>query len=110
MHAGFRDRARKVEEFLRAGESSFLLVTSPNPLTVEEAEYFFRKLVEYRMPFGGFIANRVHTDALEEDGATEQWLRMRDQPAEILRSLGVAAPLPLAQRSGRTLRSRSGVR
>jgi anion-transporting ArsA/GET3 family ATPase len=98
MHAGFRDRARNVEEFLRTGGSSFVLVTGPNPLTVDEAEFFFRKLAEYRMPFGGFIVNRVRSDALEENGAREQWLRLRDHPAEILEWLGVTGTLPLAER------------
>ncbi len=98
MHAGFRDRARKVEEFLRGDGSSFVLVTSPDPPTVEEAEFFFRKLTEHRMPFGGFIVNRVHADALAETGAREQWLSMRDHPAEILRTLGVTGTLALAER------------
>jgi anion-transporting ArsA/GET3 family ATPase len=98
MHAGFRDRAGKVEEFLRADGSSFVLVTSPAPATVEEAEFLFGKLAEYRMPFGGVIVNRVHADALEESGAAEQWQRMRDHPAGIFRSLGVAGTLPLAER------------
>ena len=98
MHAGFRARAGKVEEFLRAGGSSFVLVTSPAPSTVEEAEFLFGKLAEYRMPFGGVIVNRVHADALEETGASEQWLRMRHDPAEIFRSLGATGTLPLAER------------
>jgi anion-transporting ArsA/GET3 family ATPase len=98
MHAGFRDRAGKVQEFLRAGGSSFVLVTSPAPPTVEEAEFFFGKLAEYRMPFGGVIVNRVHADALDETGAGEQWQRMRSHPAEIFRSLGATGPLPLAER------------
>jgi anion-transporting ArsA/GET3 family ATPase len=98
MHAGFRDRAGKVQEFLRAGGSSFVLVTSPAPPTVEEAEFFFGKLAEYRMPVGGVIVNRVHADALDETGAGEQWQRMRSHPAEIFRSLGATGPLPLAER------------
>jgi anion-transporting ArsA/GET3 family ATPase len=98
MHAGFRDRAGKVEEFLRAGGSSFVLVTSPAPSTVKEAEFLFGKLAEYRMPFGGIIVNRVHADALEEPGAREQWQRMRHDPAEIFRSLGATGPLALAER------------
>lgn len=98
MHAGFRDRAGKVEEFLRAGGSSFVLVTSPSPPTVKEAEFFFWKLAEYRMPFGGFIVNRVHADALEDAGAKEEWQRMRDHPAEMLQSLGVTGTLSLAGR------------
>jgi anion-transporting ArsA/GET3 family ATPase len=98
MHAGFRDRAGKVEAFLRAGGSSFVLVTSPAPSTVEEAEFFFGKLAEYRMPFGGVVVNRVHADALEETGATEQWTRMRQDPADIFRALGAPGTLALAER------------
>lgn len=98
MHAGFRDRAGKVEEFLRAGGSSFVLVTSPASTTAAEAEFLFAKLAEYRMPFGGVIVNRVHADALAETGAGEQWRRMRDHPAEIFRSLGATGTLALAER------------
>lgn len=98
MHAGFTDRAKKVEEFLRIGGSSFLLVTSPNPLTVEEAIYFYRKLAEYRMPFGGFIVNRVHADALGETGAKDEWARMGQDPAQIFQALGVTGTAPLAAR------------
>jgi anion-transporting ArsA/GET3 family ATPase len=98
MHAGFRDRAGRVEAFLRAGGSSFVLVTGPAPSTVDEAEFFFRKLVEYRMPVGGIIVNRVHADALGEPGAREQWQRIRDDPAGIFRPLGATGTLPLAER------------
>lgn len=98
MHAGFSDRARKVEEFLRSAGSSFVLVTSPAPPTVEEAEFFFGKLAEYRMPFGGFIVNRVHTDGLEESGAREEWQRMRAHPAEVFQALGLTGTPSLAER------------
>jgi anion-transporting ArsA/GET3 family ATPase len=96
MHAGFRDRANKVEQFLRAGGSSFVLVTSPNPLTVEEARFFFWKLREYQMPFGGFIVNRVQHDALQEPGAREEWQRLAQNPEEIFQSLGLAGSRSLA--------------
>ena len=98
MHAGFRDRAKRVEEFLRAGGSTFLLVTSPNPLTVEEANDFYRKLGEYRMPFGGFIVNRVHAGALGDEVAKEEWQRMQKDPIEIFRALGVTGTASLAHR------------
>jgi len=97
MHAGFRDRAGTVQEFLRAGTSSFVLVASPSPLTVEDAEFFFRKLSDYQMPFGGFIVNRVHGDALQEEGAKTEWQRLRDHPGDILETLGVTGSLPLAE-------------
>jgi anion-transporting ArsA/GET3 family ATPase len=98
MHEGFRDRAGRVQEFLRAGGSSFVLVTSPHPLTVEEARFFFGKLGEYRMPFGGFVVNQVHADALVEEGAAEAWRRLRQDPAEILRTLSVDGSASLAER------------
>jgi anion-transporting ArsA/GET3 family ATPase len=97
MHAGFRDRAKKVETFLRAPGSTFVLVTSPNPLTVDEATYFYGKLTEKHMPFGGFIVNRVHADALQEPGAREVWQAMREAPARILRTLGAAPDASLAE-------------
>ena len=98
MHEGFRDRAAKVEQFLRTGGSSFVLVTSPNPLTVEEAQFFFWKLREYQMPFGGFIVNRIQPDALQELGAREEWQRLGQNPVEILQLLGVAGGASLAER------------
>lgn len=96
MHAGFRNRAAQVESLLRANRSAFLLVTSPQ--TVDEASYFHRKLVEYRMPFGGFIVNRVHRDALGEPGAKKAWEAMRQDPARMLRGLGLPDHADLAVR------------
>lgn len=105
MYAGFRDRARTVEEFLRAEGSSFLLVTSPNPLAVDEAIYFYRKLGEYKMPFGGFVVNRVQEDPLQEDGAKAEWRRMRQEPAQILQALGLNGDASLAGRMAENLES-----
>jgi anion-transporting ArsA/GET3 family ATPase len=98
MHAGFRDRAAKVEELLRANRSTFLLVTSPNPQTVEEARFFYRKLVEYRMPIGGFVVNRVHPEALGAPGAKDVWAAMRQDPGQLLRSLDLPAAPDLGVR------------
>jgi anion-transporting ArsA/GET3 family ATPase len=98
MHAGFRDRARKVDEFLHAGASSFVLVTSPNASGIEEAGYFFRKLAEYRLPFGGIIVNRVHVNELPDEAAKQEWERMRAEPPSILAAVDVEAPEALAVR------------
>jgi anion-transporting ArsA/GET3 family ATPase len=93
MYDGFRERATAVEALLRAGGSTCLLVTSPHPLTVDDAKFFHGKLLEYGMPFGGFVVNRVHADALNEDGATEAWERLAREPARILVQLSIdAAP------------------
>lgn len=96
MYEGFRDRAGRVETFLRTDTSSFVLVTSPDPPAIAEAQFFFARLGDYRMPFGGFIINRVHPDAFAEPGAREEWRRVREQPVRIFESLGVAGGDALA--------------
>ena len=93
MHAGFRDRASRVEVLLRSQVSTFVLVTSPDPATVAEATYFYGRLAEKRLPIGGIIVNRVHVDPLQEPGAKETWLGMLTEPGRILQAVG-AAPDP----------------
>lgn len=58
MYAGFKERATQVNELLRAEDSGFVLVAGPSALTLDEALYFHRRLVERDMPFVGFIVNR----------------------------------------------------
>ncbi|HVO29234.1 MAG TPA: ArsA family ATPase [bacterium] len=96
MYGGFHERAAKVEALLREDVTRFLLVTSPNALTVEEAIFFYKRLIEYKMPFGGFVVNRVHPDALEAYGAKAEWKRTRKDPEKLLENLGVksAGKLP----------------
>lgn len=103
MYDGFRDRAAAVEALLRAGGTTCLLVTSPHPLTVDEAKFFHGKLLEYRVPFGGFIVNRVHPDPLSEDGADAAWDRLSREPAQILLQLGIDAAPDLGARMAANL-------
>ncbi len=58
--AGFRERARAVFGLLRRADSAFVLVCSPDPLTVDEAVAFHGRLREMSLPLGGFVVNRVH--------------------------------------------------
>jgi anion-transporting ArsA/GET3 family ATPase len=62
MYDGFKERASAVYELLCDDATAFLLVTSPDDITVEETTFFYDKLIEYGMPFCGLIVNRVHTD------------------------------------------------
>jgi anion-transporting ArsA/GET3 family ATPase len=62
MYDGFKERAEAVYELLRDNTTAFVLVTSPDEITIEEAIYFHDKLMEYEMPFCGLIVNKVHTD------------------------------------------------
>jgi len=68
MYDGFKERAAAVYELLRDDATAFVLVNSPDDITIEEARFFHDKLVEYEMPFCGLIINRVHTDfAIDAD-------------------------------------------
>ena len=55
-----RSAPAQVHELLRRDDAGFVLVAGPAALTLDEALYFHRRLVEREMPFVGFIVNRVH--------------------------------------------------
>jgi anion-transporting ArsA/GET3 family ATPase len=56
---GFRERARGVKALLSSPHTTFLIVTSPEREPVEEAIFFYGKLRDAGMPFGGLVVNRV---------------------------------------------------
>jgi anion-transporting ArsA/GET3 family ATPase len=60
MYDGFRARAQRVYDGLQGPKVAFVLVTAPSILTINEALFFYQKLREARMPFEGFIINRVN--------------------------------------------------
>jgi len=57
---GFRERAQKVYEVLRKRDAAFVLVSSAEPMSVDEAIYFHARLTTASLPLGGFVVNRVH--------------------------------------------------
>jgi anion-transporting ArsA/GET3 family ATPase len=57
---GFRERAQKVYEVLRRKDAAFVLVSSAEPMSIDEALYFHGRLREAQLPLGGFVVNRVH--------------------------------------------------
>lgn len=57
---GFRQRAEETFELLRQPRVGFVLVASPEPVAVREALAFHERLVSSRMPFAGFVVNKVH--------------------------------------------------
>ncbi len=93
MHAGFRERAQKVEDQLRSSRSSFALVVSPNAETIDEAIFFYRKLQAAAMPFGGFVVNRVQESAITTPEAADEWLALRGDPAALAGDPGLVVRL-----------------
>ena len=67
MAAGIQERAERVAELLGDRRTTFLVVTSPQRDSVDEAVFFRRRLREGGMPFGGAIVNRVHDQELVDD-------------------------------------------
>jgi anion-transporting ArsA/GET3 family ATPase len=69
MAVGIQERAERVAELLGDRRTTFLVVTSPQRDSIDEAIFFRRRLREGRMPFGGAIVNRVHDQELVEGDA-----------------------------------------
>lgn len=84
---GFHERAAQVETLLRAPDTTFVLVTSPEREPIEEAVWFERRLREAGMRLGGAIVNRVHADAIDDDGA------LAGLPALLERDAGLSPAL-----------------
>jgi anion-transporting ArsA/GET3 family ATPase len=56
---GFRQRAEETFSLLRQPRVGFVLVASPEPMAVREALSFHERLVGAKMPFIGFVVNKV---------------------------------------------------
>jgi anion-transporting ArsA/GET3 family ATPase len=58
LFGGFKQRAGQVEAALRSPEVSFVLVTSPAPMSIQEVLFFSERLESAGMPRGSFVVNR----------------------------------------------------
>ena len=61
---GFGERTRGVSELLRAPQTTFLIVTSPEVEPAREARFLSDRLAEADMSVGELIVNRVHSHGL----------------------------------------------
>lgn len=69
---GFGERTRRVSELLRAPDTSFVIVTSPEHEPATEAEFLAARLADGGMAPAATIVNRVNLDGLE--GASQREL------------------------------------
>lgn len=60
MFEGFSRRATAVKNLLAGDSTLFLAIATPQRLPMEEAVFLGNTLKRSKMPFGGFIVNRVH--------------------------------------------------
>ena len=73
LFGGFKQRAQMVESSLRSPDVSFVVVASPEPVSLEEAVFFSDRLDRANMARGAFVVNRFRlpplwTDAPPGDG------------------------------------------
>jgi anion-transporting ArsA/GET3 family ATPase len=64
MYGGFVQRARAVSRLLSADRTSFLVVATPEPSPLREAEYFLEELTKRHHEVGALVLNRVLPDLL----------------------------------------------
>lgn len=71
---GMKVHAGEVMTLLRSNEATFVLVASPNRISLSEALYFHGRLDEATIPFSGFVINRVRpVRPGDETVAREPW-------------------------------------
>jgi anion-transporting ArsA/GET3 family ATPase len=70
MEAGFRQRAQRVLHLLAAPETAYTLVTAPRRESVEEADFFARRLADGGLDVAALIVNRMHPSF--GDGSAEE--------------------------------------
>ncbi len=71
LFEGFEERARGVQALLLGDKTTFVVVTAPDTLTVEEALYFHDRLGSDSLHVGGFVVNRVHPMWVDREGVSE---------------------------------------
>ncbi len=79
LFGGWRARADEVSSALRGPEVGYVLVTSPEPMSIREVLFFAERLKEQQVQPDAFVVNRIHGfDAAEvTDGELEQAIAER---------------------------------
>jgi anion-transporting ArsA/GET3 family ATPase len=72
LFGGFSERAKQVSAGLRQPDVAFVLVTSPDPLAVQEAIFFADKLSESGLVQKGTVINRVTQLLPEPPGSASE--------------------------------------
>lgn len=68
---GFKNRSEETDKILRSEKTSFLVVCSPQPSSIEDALHFSEQLIERKLPFKGVIVNQSQ-DIIEKPFSSEK--------------------------------------
>lgn len=72
MYEGFKLRAEEVKKLLTSQEAAFVLVTSANPLTIDEALFFSEALRANHIETAAMVVNRVQRDPHRYGGPSDR--------------------------------------
>lgn len=64
---GLRQRSAQVRKLLTGPQATFVVVTAPDALTIDEAIAFYQKLGREQVQIGAFVVNRVRTPWVDAD-------------------------------------------
>ena len=73
LFGGWRARADEVASALRGPEVAYVLVTTPEPMSIREVLFFAERLREQRMGADAYVVNRTHP--VDDAEATEDGVR-----------------------------------
>ena len=81
LFGGFRQRAQRTYDLLKAEGTAFMVVAAPEPDALREAAYFVERLRGEDMPLAGLVLNRANLDSapeLSEAAANAAAEKLRD--------------------------------
>lgn len=105
MEDGFRRRASEVVSLLRSSTTAYVVVTSPNIESIDEAEFFISKLESDGLSIAALIINRIQpsfeTNAVDDNLELQHNLfelneRARQQRTNVAELIAHVAPAPVA--------------
>jgi anion-transporting ArsA/GET3 family ATPase len=70
MYGGFVERAGLVAALLTTPQTAFVVVTTPEPSPMHEADYFVTELAKRKLRLGAVIMNRVAVEAVSDLNGT----------------------------------------
>jgi anion-transporting ArsA/GET3 family ATPase len=103
MDAGFVARAEEVQRTLRDRRTSFMVVSSLEPASIAECEFFIGALAERRLHLGAVVLNRVLPawfGNTRSSSAARKMLQDADQLAGRLDEIGAVGDMPPALTAG----------
>ena len=83
LFGGFTERAKRVSEALRGPEVAFVLVSSPEPMAIDEINFFADRLRAFAMPRDAFVINRVHLAPEGDEAKIGEALAIDGLPQEL---------------------------